>query len=86
MSSESASLRAQEEATNRAKEEALRTYDEALRVQGHPDAGSKVGDKLTEAAYAAGHRLDEVTHRAQDAIGHAISKDSKPTTNTSESK
>jgi len=68
-------LREQEEATNRAKEEALRTYDTALRVHNHPDAGSQTGDHLTEAAYAAGHRIQETVHKVGDKISTALGTD-----------
>ena len=86
MSESAKTLRDQEVATNKSKEEAMRSYDEALRVTGHPNAGSKVGDHLTEAAYAAGHRLEEVTHRAQDALKAAVSHNPSITTTTSETK
>jgi hypothetical protein len=86
MSDSSKALRDQEVATNKSKEEALRSYDEALRVTGHPDAGSKVGDHLTEAAYAAGHRVEEATHRAQDALKAAVAHKPTTTTATSETK
>lgn len=70
-----ASLRDQEEATNRAKEEALRTYDAALRAHNHPDAGSKTGDQLTEAAYSAGHRIQESVHKLGDKVSSALGTD-----------
>ena len=79
-------LRDQEAATNRSKEEALRTYDEALRVQGHPDAGSAVGDHLTEAAYAASHRIQETAHRVEDAVKAAVSSHPTTTSTTSETR
>ena len=82
----SLSLREQEAATNRSKEEALRAYDEALRVQKHPDAGSAVGDHLTEAAYAASHRIQEAAHKVQDAVTAAVSSHPTTTSASSETK
>ena len=49
-----------------------RTYDAALRAHNHPDAGSKTGDNLTEAAYAAGHRVEEAAHKVGDAVSGAL--------------
>jgi hypothetical protein len=55
-------------------------------AQGHPSAGSAIGDHLTEAAYAASHRIQEATHSARDKLSAAVSSNSAPTTATSETK
>ena len=52
-----------------------RTYDAALRAHNHPDAGSKTGDNLTEAAYAAGHRVQETVHKLGDKVSSALGTD-----------
>ena len=52
-----------------------RTYDAALRAHNHPEAGSKTGDNLTEAAYTAGHRIQESVHRIGDKVSAALGTD-----------